>query len=121
MEISSKVHKQPGKVQYAVIDVMAGDKPFFAGIVVGNLRADPPTSTEVSNECLRRLTAAQDSASNRDEVLIVEVRSAETASQRVIDVATHIQRHAAAAFYCLDSACYDAVWAALNVSLASLK
>ena len=121
MEISSKVHKQPGKVQYAVIDVTADGKPFFAGILIGDLRADPPTSTEASNECLRRLTAAQDNAANRDNVLIVEIRNAETAAGRVTDVAIHIPRHAAAAFYCLDTGCYDAVWQALHISVASLK
>jgi hypothetical protein len=121
MKISSKVHKQPGKVQYAVIDAMAGDKPFLAGIAIGDLRADPPTSTDVSNECLRRLAAAQDNVSNRDDVLFVEIRSAETAGQRVNDVAKRIPRHAAAAFYCLNSDCYDAVWKALNVSAEGLK
>lgn len=113
MKISSKIHKQPGQVQTAVVDVDANGKPFFAGILLGDLRKNQ--CSELGNEVLKRLTAAQDQCSNTDEVMLIEIRSPERGAERVPQVAERINKHGAAAFFCLDKASYDAVWAALNI------
>lgn len=115
MNISSKVHAQPGKVQLLVLDVVADEKPFLAGLLIGDLRADPPTATEVGNECLRRLTASQDASSNNDQVHIVEVRSPDRALKRVTEVSAAVGRHDAVAFFCADEPTYEAVFRALNI------
>lgn len=115
MKISSKLHKQPGKFQFLVLDVFANEKPFFAAILIGDLRADPPESTDVSNECLRRLTAIQDLSSNNQAIHIVGIRSMEIVKTRILQVCNQVNRHDAVAFYCLDSKIYDAVFFELNI------
>lgn len=115
MKISSTFHAQPGKVQFLVLDAVADGKPFYAGILISDLRANPPTCTDVGNECMRRLAAAQDQNSNADEVMLVEIRSPERAMERVPQVAERISRHGAAAFFCVDEDCYEAVFQAMNV------
>jgi len=115
MKISSKVHAQPGKVQLLVLDVMADEKPFLAGLLIGDLRADPPTASELGNECLRRLTASQDASSNNDQVHIVEVRRPERVQPQLAKAAAGVGRHDAVAFFCFDEATYEAMFLALNV------
>jgi hypothetical protein len=116
MKISSTVHPQPGKFQYLVLDVLVGDKPFFAAILIGDTRSHPPTTTVASNECLRRLVAAQDAKTNSERVHIVEIRDSSTAPERVALVASKVERHDAVAFFCIDEACYKSVLVALNPS-----
>lgn len=113
MEISSTIHHQPSNIQLLVLDVVADEKPFFAAVLIGDMREC--TATEIGNECLRRLAAAQDQCSNNDQVMLVEIRSPDTARKRVPQVCERIHRHGAAAFFCLDSASYDAVREALNI------
>jgi hypothetical protein len=115
MEISSKFHAQPGKVQLVVLDVTANEKPFIAGLLIGNLRADPPSASEVGNECLRRLIASQDASSSNDQVHMVEVRSPDRAQAQLMKVAASVGRHDAVAFFCLDEATYEAMFSALNI------
>ena len=106
---------QPGKVQLLVLDVFADEKPFLAGLLIGDLRADPPKASEVGNECLRRLTASQDASSNNDQVHMVEVRSPERAQPQLMKVAAGVGRHDAVAFFCLDEPTYEAMFRALNI------
>jgi len=116
MKISSAIHPQSGKFQYLVLDVLAGDKPFFAAILIGDTRADPPTATVASNECLRRLVVAQEAKTNSERVHIVEIRDSSTAPERVALVASKVERHDAVAFFCIDESCYETVLVALNPS-----
>lgn len=115
MKISSKLHFQPGGTQFCVLDVQTNDKPFFAGILIGDLRADPPTSTAISNKCLERLISAQTQCANNDEVMVIELRSPERVKERIPQVCEVISKHGAAAFYCIDTATYDAVFETLNI------
>lgn len=117
MNISSSVHKQPGKVQLLILDVVAGNKPFLAGVLIGDLRADPPTTSELGNECLRRLTATQDLSSNNDKVHIVEVRGPDRAQKQIAKVCTSVDRHDAVAFFCIDERTYEAVCNALKLKI----
>lgn len=113
MTLSSKLHKQAGQVQYAVLDVTDNGKPFFVAIVTGDLHTN--AMSDIGNACLHRLTQAQDQCSNTDEVLIVELRSPERARERIPQIGQRIGRHGAAALICLDAATYDAAFEALNV------
>lgn len=98
-----------------MLDVTANEKPFLVGLVIGDLRVDPPTTSEVGNECLRRLTASQDASSNNNQVHMVEVRSPERAPTQLMKVAATVGSHDAVAFFCLNEATYAAMFGALNI------
>lgn len=115
MNISSKFHTQPGKVQLLVLDVLADGKPFLAGVVIGGLKNGVPSSSELGGECLRRLTAAQDASSNSNTVRLVEVLSPPRASVQVSKVCAAVDRHDAVAFFCINNETYEAVFRALNI------
>lgn len=114
MKISSKIHPQPGQAQLMVLDVIAEGKPFFAALLIGDLRTDPPSCSEVGNECLRRLTAIQDNSSNSNTVVLFDIRSADRAQKRIAELGKMVEKNAAVAIFCLDPASYDAAFKALT-------
>lgn len=114
MKISSKLHPQPSSTNFLVLDVKAGLKLFFAGLMVGRLENGEPLLSEVGQQCLNALISAQDLFSNNKDVLFVEVATEENALARVLGAANRTPRHGAVAFLCHDSKVYDAVFAQLG-------
>lgn len=118
MQISSRIHAQPGRVQHLVLDVAFEGKAFFAAVVVGDTRETPPTTSAIGNETLRRLTAAQSGSSASERVHVVPVTSAGKALDRIRAVGNAVARHDAVAFFCADDEIAAAVLRALNLQRA---
>ena len=100
-----------------MLDVVADENPFFVALMVGDLRADPPTVSGDGNEVLRRLVVAQDASSNSTQTHIVDIRSPDRALSRILQVAAAVSRHDAVAIYCIDRPTHAAAIKALNITI----
>lgn len=115
MKISSTFHPQASSTKFVVLDVKAGLKAFFAGLMIGRVENGEPHLSEIGSKCLDALVTAQELCSNNRTLSVVEVTRVEDAQARVLRAANLTPRHGAVAFVCSDNLVYDAVHAQLGI------